>query len=801
MTASLSRRARQAVGLILAGVAGSALWRTAWPMGPAPAEPPAGATAGAGGAYAGSASCRACHERFYKLWETSHHGLAMQPLTPKFAAAELTAQQGPVRIGKTAYRAEFGDGGGVVREQSPQGEKAWPIAHVMGGKNVYYFLAPMERGRLQVLPIAYDVRAKKWYDTAASGVRHFHDRPADAPLPWTDSAYTFNTSCHSCHVSQLSTNYDLKTDSYRTRWAEPGINCETCHASAVEHVRVCRAAEKGKPPKDLKIISAKRFTPAQHNATCAPCHAKMSPVSSSFRPGDRYFDHYDLVTLEHQDFYPDGRDLGENYTYTSWRMSPCVQSGKLHCVHCHTSSGRYRFAGEKTNQACAPCHQARVDDPDPHTHHKLAKKGTPRCVNCHMPMTSFARMRRSDHSMLPPAPAAAAACKSPLACTLCHKDEDAAWADKQVRKWHKDDYQGPVLHRAGLVTAARKRDWRCLPEMLAYITSRDRDEVFATSLIRLLAGCDDGRKWPALLTALSDRSPLVRSAAAAGLAGHLAPPYRGALLKATEDEFRLVRIRAASSLAPYPGRLLTAADQRRLQFATAELIASLRCRPDDWTSHYNLGNYYMDREKLPEALASYKTASRIRPDTVMPLVNASMAYARLGKSGEAEVALRRALRIRPNCAAAHYNLALLVAEKGYTGQAEQHLRAALKTDPNLPGAAYNLGVLLGRGRPKEAIGWLRKAVKLAPDQPRYAYTLAFYLDRSGETNGAADVLRSLIARQPGYLDAYLLLGAVHERQRKIDDAKVVYRKALSVPRLSARVRAAIEGRLRALSRK
>jgi hypothetical protein len=54
-------------------------------------------------------------------------------------------------------------------------------------------------------------------------------------------------------------------------------------------------------------------------------------------------DHYDLITLENPDFYADGRDLGENYTYTSWLMSPCLKSGKLHCVTCHTSSGRYRF--------------------------------------------------------------------------------------------------------------------------------------------------------------------------------------------------------------------------------------------------------------------------------------------------------------------------------------------------------------------------------------------------------------------------------------------------------------------------
>ena len=97
--------------------------------------------------------------------------------------------------------------------------------------------------------------------------------------------YTFNTACYSCHVSQLSTNYDLKTDTYHTTWAEPGINCETCHGPSAEHNRVMKETPKGQQPKDLKIISAKKFTPEQHNATCSGCHAKMSPLTASFHAG------------------------------------------------------------------------------------------------------------------------------------------------------------------------------------------------------------------------------------------------------------------------------------------------------------------------------------------------------------------------------------------------------------------------------------------------------------------------------------------------------------------------------------
>ena len=113
----------------------------------------------------------------------------------------------------------------------------------MGGKNAYYFLTQMAKGRLQVLPVAYDVKKKTWYDTAASGVRHFPDRHDEA-LPWTDRLFTFNTTCFDCHVSQLATNYDVTTDTYRTTWREAGISCESCHGPGGEHIQAMEAGVK-----------------------------------------------------------------------------------------------------------------------------------------------------------------------------------------------------------------------------------------------------------------------------------------------------------------------------------------------------------------------------------------------------------------------------------------------------------------------------------------------------------------------------------------------------------------------------
>lgn len=216
----------------------------------------------------------------------------MQPYTAEFAQAELTASEREIAAGDSTYRAFVGAEEGYVSERGPTGERRHRIVHVLGGKNVYYFLTPYERGRLQTLPLAYDVHRREWFDTAASGVRHFPGGEPDAPVHWTDPLYTFNTSCYSCHVSQLSRNYDLETDTYHTEWAEPGINCEACHRPAEAHVRIYQRAEQtGAEPNELGLISTHTFSTEQMNSMCNSCHAKMSPITASFTPGRKFFDH------------------------------------------------------------------------------------------------------------------------------------------------------------------------------------------------------------------------------------------------------------------------------------------------------------------------------------------------------------------------------------------------------------------------------------------------------------------------------------------------------------------------------
>lgn len=729
----------------------------------------AGCGPGAANDYAGSRSCRRCHERFYGLWVTSHHGKAMQPVTPDFVASNLLPHAQAIAIGTNSYRVDV-DARCVI-EAGAAGTNRFRMVHALGGKNVFYFLTPIERGKLQVLPVAYDVRSRAWIDAAGSMIRHF-GTGEDEALHWRDPLLTFNTACYSCHVSQLTKNYDPETDSYKTEWKEPGINCEACHGPAEKHNRAFRWKIPGIASTNLHLISWRSFTPQQKNDACSPCHAKMRPLTADFMPGQRFFDHADLSCLEDRDFYADGRDFGENYTMTGWLMNPCAQSGRLDCIHCHTSSGRYRFKTGDPNLACMPCHAAVVQDPALHTHHALPPAG-PSCIDCHMPVTEFARMRRSDHSMRPPSPEATIAFGSPNACGLCHRKRDAAGLAPSVRAWHPDGRWTPKILREGaLVDAARRERWEKLPEILAFLADGRSEPVVATSLVRLLARCPDARKLPALRECVRNPSPLVRAAAVEALRDDLSDPATAQLLTgALADGYRVVRVRAAQTLAPYPRDRLSPAQSNALAKAEEELLVSLRLRADEWSSHFNLANYAGDRGEAEEALRQYRAAIRLRGDVIPPYINASVAAAGLGRMEESIGFLQQAARIAPTNAAVNLNLGLALAETGERAKAEKCLRLALAEPESKAQAAYNLAVLVSERDREQAIALCRVAAGADLRVPRYARTLAFYLDQAGRTDEAIRELESAKQRHAGDAETWAMLGELQVKAGHAAEAR------------------------------
>ncbi|RIH66751.1 hypothetical protein D1164_03920 [Mariniphaga sediminis] len=744
--------------------------------------------------FSGSESCIQCHEKFYKLWAPSFHGKAMQPVNAGFVKEYSLPESGFMEIEGKNYEIVYQDSSMVmIEKEGNELLNKYPLQWSLGGKNVFTFLAPIEKGKLQTIPLAYDMNRQTWFNYPESAVRHFTDQEeADEALPWKDRMYTFNTGCYNCHVSQLSSNYDLTTDTYQTTWKEAGINCETCHGPSAEHVRVCMEAGEGNVPDDLKIIVTSTFTPEQHNSSCATCHAKGSPITEKYMPGELYYDHFNLATLDDPDFYPDGRDLGENYTMTGWKMNPCLTESDIHCVTCHTSSGRNRFK-DNPNQACISCHTDKEETLTEHTRHLPDSPGS-LCVNCHVPSREFVgHFIRSDHSFRPPMPEATIQFGSPNACNQCHTDKTPEWANQIVKMRPNGNYQEETLYWAQLIKEARESKWDRLDEMLEIIRENKINEVVVASFLRLLTNCPNEKKWDTVIQAMkTNESPLVRAAAATTLSGNTSEKVKIALLTAATDDLRLVRVSVANSLSGFPDNRFSPEETQTVAKATEEYMNSLVARPDDWSSHYNKGIFHQNRGEAQKALGSYETAARLYPEALMPLINSSVLYSYVGNQPKAEENLKKALEVDPGNEAASLNLGLLFAEQGRMEEAEQMLLSALNANPKQAVAAYNLSVIVSQRNPDKAIQYARIAAEARPEEPKYAYTLAFYQLENGQKSEAEKTLKKLIADHPLYLNAVSFLADIYTKDNKLKQVETLYEQTLKTEGISPQDKNAIQ---------
>jgi tetratricopeptide (TPR) repeat protein len=240
----------------------------------------------------------------------------------------------------------------------------------------------------------------------------------------------------------------------------------------------------------------------------------------------------------------------------------------------------------------------------------------------------------------------------------------------------------------------------------------------------------------------------------------------------------LVRVSAAASLAGFEDNRFAESEKQVVDKATQEYVESMVARPDDWSSHYNLGIYHQDQGNAQKALESYETAARLYPEALMPLINSSVLYSYMGNPAKAEENLKQAVEMDPDNEAANLNLGLLLAEQGRMQEAEKALQAALNANPNQAVAAYNLSVIVSQQNVEEAIEYASIAAKARPDEPKYAYTLAYYQLQNNQTAAAEKTLEKLLEDHPLYLNAVSFLADIYMKAGRTNKAIQLYENTL-----------------------
>jgi len=197
-------------------------------------------------AYVGSEVCAGCHQNEAKLWNGSHHKLAMDHATEKSVLGDFSgATFEHYGIKSRFFRR---DGKFFVETDGPDGRLAeFEIKYTFGVAPLQQYLIEFPDGRLQALSIAWDSRPKD-----KGGQRWFHLYPNeevghDDMLHWTKLNQNWNFMCAECHSTGVRKNYDAAKDTFATTWAEISVGCETCHGQGSAHVAWAQAHPGWRP--------------------------------------------------------------------------------------------------------------------------------------------------------------------------------------------------------------------------------------------------------------------------------------------------------------------------------------------------------------------------------------------------------------------------------------------------------------------------------------------------------------------------------------------------------------------------
>ncbi len=632
-------------------------------------------------AYVGSAACRECHATQHETWSTSNHRLAMLPASP---SAPLRAR--PHADGPMVVR----DGQLVMTGAHLAHDADVSLAYVLGHRNVEQYLGPLRPGRLQALPLTYDVQRGEWFDLFAGETR----TPADWGH-WTNRGMTANAQCLFCHTTGFEKGYQEAADAYQSHWVEMGVGCEACHGPGTPHVQARTSGREdpwaGRDP-DLLL------------AACGSCHSRRVD-RAPWTPGLPLLDAFEPELFDTEAYYPDGQVREEVYELISFQSSRMHGEG-VRCWNCHDSHGNGTL--KPGDELCRSCHE-RAYAEEPHTRHAAGSAGA-RCTGCHMPVTVYMqRDPRHDHSFGRPDPELTLALGVPNACNRCHADRDAGWAAEHVRAWYPDDAVRTERRAvAAAIAAGRRGATDSVPDLLGLLAGSG-DAVRRASAARLLARFPTATGvTPALLAAARDPDPLVRTGAAWSIAQRpaLAPDARDVLVAALDDPVLTVRLHAAVGLRSVAAETLSPAAAQALARADAEWRTSQELGADTPEAHYNL----------------------------------AIVLASTGHLEEAEREYRAALRLWPRSIQARHNLALLLAQQGRAADAALELETLIASDP-VPESAFALGLLYGQmGKWRDAARALQRCLEEDPAYPRARYNRALALAKAGETTAALDEL-------------------------------------------------------------
>jgi tetratricopeptide (TPR) repeat protein len=707
--------------------------------------------------FVGNKKCMDCHKAEYDKWQNSHHDRAMDVANDATVMGDFN--NAAVDFHGVQSRFYRKDKKFFVHTQGPGGKMGeFEITHTFGWYPLQQYLVPFPAGRLQSLPIAWDVNEDKWYHL-------YPDAPIDPGdwLYWTNAGQNWNGMCAECHSTNLKKNYNIQSDAYQTTWSEIDVSCEACHGPGSRHVAWAELPDMARPQTahyEL-VVKAKGIGSRAQVALCAPCHSRRAILGDYTHAEPDLLDSMLPSLLTPGLYFADGQILEEVYVYGSFTQSKMYRRN-VRCSDCHDVHSIKTV--KEGNALCLQCHRAGIYDTQTHHFHKKkGEKGEPikaadgkvlfavgtgaECAQCHMPGRHYMVIDyRPDHSFRIPRPDLSIQLGTPNACNRCHADKSNQWADDYITKWY-----GPGRHvqYGTIIDGGRKQ----LPEAQKDLIKLAADPLYpvivratALSLLAAYPRKDTSRAYE---LALLDAEALIRRTAVDHLNISDSKRQTALLAAMLYDPVKAVRIEAARRMTEIPEPRLDTNQKKIFQATLKDYQKSMEYSADFAFGRYNLGNLYAALKQPDKAIRNYRAAFKIDNLFYPAKVNLAMLYNQMGKDDEAETLLREVVSDHPYMYEVQYSLGLLLAEKKQFAEAATHLASAAKGMPDRARIRYNLGLLLQHlKQDSDAEAALLAATEIEPDNLDYLYALTdFYLKRK-KLQQAKGIAEQMVAKHP-----------------------------------------------------
>ncbi len=433
------------------------------------------------GDYVGSDACRKCHVHNHATWHASYHRTMTQVpnatnVVADFEDVSLQTGNATFKLSRDDenYWVEMDDPEWMFAGQSPRRIKR-KIVLLTGSHHEqdFWFETPLGR-TVQRLPFVFRIAEQEWYPDVSVLMT-----PPEAPSGFGN----WNMVCIQCHTTLGRPRVDPNTGFSSTEVVEFGISCEACHGPGAGHIERHTLGNKGATvtaeivARD-QVVNPEKLDHRLSSQTCGQCHS-ITVLSESdsvhwmghgfrFRPGQELTDSRivvqpddvdtvpDLQELIHHEptfmdsrFWSDGMVRVTGREYNGMIKSPCYLRGEMSCLSCHDLhpaaddqrplkewANDQLKPGMYGNKACLQCHESVDDDLVAHTHHTADSEGS-RCINCHMPPTTYGLLKAvHSHQIDSPNVRPSVESGRPNACNMCHLDKSLGWTNQHLANWH-----------------------------------------------------------------------------------------------------------------------------------------------------------------------------------------------------------------------------------------------------------------------------------------------------------------------------------------------------------------------------